>query len=83
MNYISCRRFSFQPSTQQSRRRMSALTLALTVVAFLAVQALSPYQSVADAGENADSTPGPCEDGYVAPTPVAVAVTGVPVVVTS
>ncbi|MXW56983.1 MAG: hypothetical protein F4X68_12075, partial [Acidimicrobiia bacterium] len=72
-----------QPSAQQHQRWMLRLLLALTFVALLTPHALSPYQSVADASDDADSTPGPCEDGYVAPTPVAVAVTDVPVVVSS
>ncbi len=62
---------------------MLPLRLALALAVILALHALSPYQGVAGASDDADSTPGPCEDGYTAPTPVAVAVTGVPVVVNS
>ena len=41
----------------------------------------SPLATVVKASD--DSTPGPCQPGYVAPTPTPVAVTGVPIVVDS
>ena len=34
-------------------------------------------------GDDSESVPGPCEDGYVAPTPVSVAVSEAPIVVES
>ncbi len=37
----------------------------------------------ADSSDDPGSLPGPCEDGYVAPTPVSVAVSEVPIVVDS
>ncbi|MDE0644094.1 MAG: hypothetical protein OXH95_08220 [bacterium] len=57
------------------------LALGLTVAS---VVGPSSWGTVAaDSSEDHGSLPGPCEDGYVAPTPVSVAVSEVPVVVAS
>ena len=57
--------------------RMTMLAIALLGITALAAAALFPQVAMAS------NPPGPCEDGYVAPTPVAVAVTDVPIEVTS
>ena len=57
------------------------MALGLTVAS---VVGPSSWGTVAaDSSEDHGSLPGPCEDGYVAPTPVSVAVSEVPVVVAS
>ncbi len=55
------------------------LALVLGAVAILALFSLALLHQAARASD----PPGPCEDGWVAPTPVAVAVTSVPIAVTS
>ena len=58
--------------------------LALALVALLTVPAQSPFHTIVQASDDdTESVPGPCEDGYVAPTPVDVPVTSVPITVTS
>ncbi len=57
--------------------RLTMLAIALLGITALAATALFPQVAMAS------DPPGPCEDGYVAPTPVAVAVTDVPIEVTS
>ncbi len=59
----------------EGRRRHWPTTLL--GIASLAAAVLFPQAAVAS------DPPGPCEDGYVAPTPVAVAVTDVPIEVAS
>ena len=56
--------------------------LAILAIALLGIQALAASVLLPQAA-NASDPPGPCDDGYVAPTPVAVAVTGVPIEVAS
>ncbi|MDE0288952.1 MAG: hypothetical protein OXM88_10310, partial [bacterium] len=58
-----------------------ALRLLLVLVVFLMVSAVLSVPGV-EAGSG-DPPPGPCEAGWVAPTPVVVAVSEVPVVVSS
>ncbi len=57
--------------------RLTILAIALLIVAALAATVLLPQAAMAS------DPPGPCEDGYVAPTPVSVAVTAVPIEVAS
>ncbi len=58
--------------------------LALALVALLSVPAQSPFHTIVEASDDdTESVPGPCEDGYVAPTPVNIPVTSVPITVTS
>ncbi len=57
---------------------LPALWLLILALGVLATALLPPQ----DASANT-SLPGPCEDGYVAPTPVVVPVTSVPITVTS
>ena len=56
--------------------------LAILAIALLGIEALAASVLLPQAA-NASDPPGPCDDGYVAPTPVAVAVTGVPIEVAS
>lgn len=59
------------------------ILLALALFALLSLPAPSPFHAIVEAGDDAESVPGPCEDNYVAPTPVIVPVSEVPIVVTS
>ncbi len=56
--------------------------LAILAIALLGIEALAASILFPQAA-NASDPPGPCDDGYVAPTPVAVAVTDVPIEVSS
>ncbi|MCY3691441.1 MAG: putative Ig domain-containing protein, partial [Chloroflexi bacterium] len=78
------------PACQRhNRRRVIALgtlplLMALILVVLWNVHAQSPSLAVVEAsGDGNESATGPCEDGWIAPTPVAVAVAAVPVVVSS
>ncbi|MYA83319.1 MAG: hypothetical protein F4155_02245 [Acidimicrobiales bacterium] len=70
------------------RPRAASVLLALALAA-AGVAMPSPLVAVAAAssddtqGDDAEPAPGPCEEGWVAPTPQAVAVDAVPVVVAS
>ena len=66
-------------SRVRGRRLMGGGLWVLAIAVVISV--VGPLTAAGSA--DSDSVPGPCEDRYVAPTPVAVAVTGVPVVVTS
>ncbi len=74
-------------SDNLNRKGLSALLALLLAVAGLAVP--SPLMGVATAssdetpGDATELLPGPCDEDYVAPTPTAVPVTAVPIVVTS
>ncbi|MCY3849537.1 MAG: hypothetical protein OXF75_01890, partial [Acidimicrobiaceae bacterium] len=61
--------------------------LSVAVVLLVACGTVLGLTPVAGASPGTDSststTPGPCEDGWVAPTPTVVAVTAVPITVTS
>ncbi len=64
--------------------RPSALRSAALVASCLALAAILGSQAYADtSGDGSSSVPGPCEAGYVAPTPTAVPVADVPIVVAS
>ncbi|MYJ46290.1 MAG: hypothetical protein F4070_01290 [Acidimicrobiales bacterium] len=72
------------------RPRAASVLLALALaLAAVGVAMPSPLVAVAAAssddtqGDDAEPAPGPCEEGWVAPTPQAVAVDAVPVVVAS
>ncbi|MXZ90989.1 MAG: hypothetical protein F4W95_10845 [Chloroflexi bacterium] len=78
------------PVRQRPNRRRAIvlgtlpLLLALILVVLWNVHAQSPSLAVVEAsGDGNESATGPCEDGWIAPTPVAVAVAAVPVVVSS
>ncbi len=55
-----------------------ALTITLTLLAWALLQSSAPSSAATP-----QSIPGPCEAGYVAPTPASVAVSDVPIEVTS
>ncbi len=56
----------------------------LLVFVLLSIPAQSPFHAIAEAsGDDTEAVPGPCEDDYVAPTPVSVTVSDVPIVVKS
>ncbi len=62
-------------------RRASAWQLALALIVILTIPAAPPWHPSIQA--SGDPPPGPCESGYVAPTPVLVAVSELPIVVSS
>ncbi|MDE2746198.1 MAG: hypothetical protein OXI41_09500 [Chloroflexota bacterium] len=62
-------------------RRASAWWLALALTVILTIPAAPPWHPSIQA--SGDPPPGPCESGYVAPTPVLVAVSELPIVVSS
>jgi len=64
--------------------RFESRWLVMVVVATVFVVLVPSGVGGQDAqSESSESKPGPCEDGWVAPTPVNVAVTGVPIRVAS
>ena len=65
---------------EDHRGACRCIFLGVLVVALGALAAIVSIPSTASAST---PPPGPCEDGYVAPTPTKVAVTSVPITVTS
>ena len=69
-----------QDHHQEGRGGSRVIFLGILLVALGALAAIAPIPSTASAST---PPPGPCEDGYVAPTPTKVAVTSVPITVNS
>ncbi len=66
-----------------SRVRLGIPGLSLPPLTALALAILLGIAALLPQAAMASTPPGPCEEGYVAPTPVAVAVTEVPIEVSS
>ncbi len=63
---------------------LASVLTVLVLTVLLNIPAQSPFHAIAEAsGDDTAAAPGLCEDGYVAPTPVSVTVSAVPIVVQS
>ncbi len=63
---------------------LASVLAVMVLTVLLNIPAQSPFHAIAEAsGDDTEAAPGLCEDGYVAPTPVSVTVSAVPIVVQS